>query len=145
MFVLFDNHNNCYGLYDKLEYVKNLSCIVNQINPEIRFICKKYTLNTNNFESISVMEEKNGKKQEYQKLQKVCDDRFKAWYEKFENDLKLYEKIKLEKNNDIPLIFEDKYNLFQKMEELGKIDKFDCFIDKFYLKDQNDSSFYELF
>ena len=148
MFVLFDKKNICYGVYDKLDYVINIIEIVKKVNPKINFLCKKYITNTNAFEIVKLKDEIDelleNKDSELKEISKIYLPRIETWYEKFNHDLDLFETFK-SKDEDIPLLFEEKYQLFKNIEDLEKKDKFDCFINKFYLKDQNDTSFYELF
>lgn len=144
MFVLFDDQNRCYGIYDKIEYVSNIIDIVHTLNSEIVLHCRKYHLNTNNFDVIQMKSNIKKSENPSTKAYESQLPRIENWYTKFESDLQLYNEFKLNEDK-IPLLFEDKFALFSKIDELTKLEKFSMFIEKFYLKDNNDTSLYNLF
>jgi hypothetical protein len=139
MYLLFDSEKNCYGMYEKIDYVQNVANIIKNLRPDIAVSCFEYHVNSNSNKRIELQEDKE------------CDDcvetqvnRVKSWYETFKYDLKLYENMA--KDEEIPLLFQEKYEIFEQINNISETkNKFDIFIQKYYLKNKSDTSYYDIF
>lgn len=147
IYILSDNNKKIWGVYNSDIHLENMINTIKSINNNITLEIEEKILNTNiSKKYIKNPEFKNNKlcienetllnkNKLYNKEIENEVRKIEELYETFKKDYDSYKKI-IENNLEIPHFFEEKYNIFENIENnnIEKKDQFNYFLSNIYLR-----------